>query len=260
MQLLTTLAGTGKLAGVVGSTGRTGLRLQARAAHSQPRTTSQQNARALTGSLAGTWRALSPARRQAWNRLATGSMSGVNLFTSCNRNLLTLGVSPILCAPGARPTFPPLTGFTVQPIYSASDLPRTLVSWVVTTQSALDGSFAAVLRATQCLSEAKANIRASDLRILAAVQQPVTPLFIPQAAWWNLFGEGQQQGQVTFTLNLVDLNTGYASAPVSCSAAYSVTPGVGPVAAYVTIEQDGVIIAVTEGITYEQSGVVIAAA
>ncbi len=260
MQLLTTLAGTGKLAGVVGSTGRTGLRLQARAAHSQPRTTSQQNARALTGSLAGTWRALTPAQRLAWNAAATGALSGVNLFTSCNRNLLTLGVSPILCAPGARPTFPPLTGFTVQPIYSASDLPRTLVSWVVTTQPALDGSFAAVLRATQCLSQAKANIRPSDLRILAAVQQPVTPLFIPQAAWWNLFGEGQQQGQVTITLNLVDLNTGYASTPVSCSAAYSVTPGVGPVAAYVTIEQDGVTIAVTEGITYEQGGVVIAAA
>ena len=260
MQLLTTLAGTGKLAGVVGSTGRAGIRLHARAAHSQPRTTSQQNARALTGSLAGTWRALSPAQRLAWDAAATGALSGVNLFTSCNRNLLTLGLTPIVCAPGAAPAFPPLSGFQVQPAYSAADLPRTLVSWVVTTQPALDGSFAAVLRATQCLSQAKANIRASDLRILAAVQQPVTPLFIPQAAWWYLFGEGQQQGQVTFTLNLVDLNTGYAGTPVSCSTAYSVTPGVGPVAAYVTIEQGGVIIAVTEGITYGQSGTVIAAA
>jgi hypothetical protein len=260
MQLLTTLAGTGKLAGIVGSTGRAGIRLHARAAHTQPRTANQQNARALTGSLAGAWRALTPAQRLAWNAAATGALSGVNLFTSCNRNLLTLGLTPIVCAPGAAPAFPPLSGFQVQPAYSAADLPRTLVSWVVTTQPALVGRFAAVLRATQCLSPAKASIRPSDLRVLAALPAAYTPLNVARAAWWALFGEGQQAGQVSFTLNLVDPDTGYAGPAVATSAPYLVTSSVTPVEGYVTIKQNGVIIATTTGITYEQGGTVIAAA
>jgi hypothetical protein len=66
MQILTTLAGSGTLGGVVGNRSPHGMRLSARTAHTQPRTPAQTMQRHRVGSMAGAWRALTPAEQGTW--------------------------------------------------------------------------------------------------------------------------------------------------------------------------------------------------
>ena len=258
MQLLTVTPGSGKLGGAVSTQTRTGSRLHARSARIQPRTTRQVAARALTGSLASAWRALSPLHRKAWNALASGSLSGVNLFTSCNRNLLTLGAPGILAAPNPRPTFPAIHAFTVTPIYTGASQPRALYAWQLDTTPELDGTFAVVVRATQCLSAAKGNIRASDLRIVAAAPGVPTPAFIPSASWFAVWGSGPTEGTVTFELNLVDSNSGFAAPRVRASSPYDATGTPLPIGWTTTIEQEGLVIALVPSQIFQQDGEPIA--
>jgi len=258
MQILPTLAGRGKLAGVVGSAGRAGAQLRARTARTQPRSASQQHNRALIGSLAALWRSLDDVERSQWNAIATGPASGYNTFVACTRNLLTIAAPYQIPTPGPRPTFPPLSGFTATGLYTAPTGQRGLYAWQIDTDPELTAEFGAVLRISQPLSYGRGNIRASELRIVATSQALDTPAYLPGLSWANVWGAGPQFGAVTFELNLVDPLTGFASSRVRCIASYEATSAIGPIPWTNFLQQGGLTIAETTDVFYEQGGVVIA--
>ena len=258
MQLLATLAGAGKLGGVVGTHGRAGAQLRARTARTQPRSVSQTHARALTGSVAALWRDLAPSDQAGWAALAENPQTGYSTFAACARNLLTIGLLPVPTPPGQRPTFPPILSFEVTPEYTSPALPRVLSTWLIDTVPTIPASFATVLRVTQCLSQAKANIRASDYRVAQTRSAAFENDSYTAAAWESLWGQGPSTGNVTFKLNLVDPLTGFASPAVNAFSFYTVTGPTPPPGGTVTLEQEEVPIAVTTGIVYEQDGTAIA--
>src|ERR1035441_5754835 len=98
MQLVSTYgAASGKAGGLVASHGRAGAQLRVHHLNRQPRSPSQLQARALTGSLAPAWKALTPTQQRSWAQLASTISrtdrlgqsfhpSGYTLFVSCNRN------------------------------------------------------------------------------------------------------------------------------------------------------------------------------
>lgn len=258
MQLSTTVPGRGILGGVVGTTGRAGAQLRARTPRTQPRSPRQQANRAIVGSLAALWRTLSAADQAAWNTVATGRASGVNIFTACARNLITIGAPDPLPFPAPRPAFPSLAGFAVTGIYTAPTGERALYCWQIDTTPELTAQFGAVLRATQILSYGKGNIRPSDLRIVATSPALDTPAFLPGASWQAVWGSGPQFGNITFELNLVDPLTGYASARARVTTNYSATSSIGPIPWANILQQGGLTIAETTDVIYEQGGVIIA--
>jgi hypothetical protein len=254
MQLHGAPPSSGKLGGAVATRTVFGTRLHLNRPHTQPRSPAQTNARALTGALAGIWRALPSQVQAAWALAAAPSHTGPQLFNSCNRTLMTLGLGPALLPPPPRPPFPSILGFTVTPLYSAPTLPRTLYAWQIDCAPELDGSAAGILRATQCLSPAKRSIRTSDLRIVAVASPLHTPVWLPAASWYKAWGAGPNQGLVTFTLTLVDPHTGIHGTPARASALYSATPTPTPTPWAVTYEQEGTAEAQTQGIVYTQDG------
>lgn len=221
MRVITSNPGSGTLGGVIGTHGRSGYSLSARSASTGSASKAKTNALAVVSALATQWRTLSASQQTGWAALASSSQTGYLLYISCNRNRSTLGLSPISEAPAARPALPALTGAVIVPFYSAATPPRSLRAWQIVTEPPLDGTYGLVARLTQSLSKAKANIRASDLRIVAAGQQTITPAFVPYSSWSNRWGDGPLEGLVTCELNLVDLPTGFAGTAVRASAVYS---------------------------------------
>jgi hypothetical protein len=166
MQLLSPFPGSGKLGGVVGSRGRAGYQLRARVASCNPRSSGQQQARARTGALASLWRSLPPGTRVAWDSLASGNQSGYNLFVANNRRLATLGVPSIVSPPRQIPSLPTLAPFTVAPIYDTNGGVTTLTAWALTFPFIGSHTYSLVLRASASLSQAKANLRPSDMPVV----------------------------------------------------------------------------------------------
>ena len=111
MRILTTLAGSGTLGGVVGNRTPHGLRLSARTAHTQPRTPAQTMQRHRLGSMAGAWRALSPAEQLQWAALGAlitrtntagtrYTLTGYQAFVSLTTKALT-AAAPLPVAAGS---------------------------------------------------------------------------------------------------------------------------------------------------------------
>src|SRR5271157_6009994 len=130
MQIISTIgAASGSAGGIVASVGRIGQQLRINKPARQPRSSTQQQARALTGSISAIWRLLTDAQRNGWSVLALAcprrdrlgqshTLSGYALFVSCNRNRLTLGVTaPLVTAP-ALPSIPPLASLAAVPTYT----------------------------------------------------------------------------------------------------------------------------------------------
>ena len=252
MQLVTTLPGSGKLGGVVATRGRIGAQLVIRAARSQPRSTSQNATRATIGALAAGWRALCAADKAAWNALANGSSSGVNLFTACNRRLMTIGAPGVLTAPGARPTFPPIANLTATVRATAEGPTAEIYAWEITTDPPIAPSFGLVLRSSACLSQAKASIRAGDLRITATAAHQGTPVFLPFTSWLRIWGAAQLLGNITFALNLVDLQSGFASPQVTTTTPTQAQASTPPLTWSTLVSQEGVTIAQIPETIFEQ--------
>src|ERR1039458_3312665 len=167
MQLVSTYgAASGKAGGLVASHGRAGAQLRVHHLNRQPRSPSQLQARALTGSLAPAWKALTPTQQRSWAQLASTISrtdrlgqsfhpSGYTLFVSCNRNLLTLGVGILRNAPAAAPSFPPLAWLTAAPLYASLDLPPILAGFAISYGPAVPLPRAGVLRGSAPLPGAR---------------------------------------------------------------------------------------------------------
>lgn len=222
-------AASGKAGGFVASHGRAGAQFRAHVVNRQPRSSSQLCARALTGSLAPAWRALTNAQRQGWSQLASSvlrtdalgqeqPLSGYALFVSCNRNLLTLGLDATLAIAPIAPTFPAIAAFSAAALYTAPPPENFLSAFALAWTPAALSPFAGLIRASATLSPARGNVRPSDLRIIAALN-PLPPggmdLF---DSWVTTFGTPPPIGTVTFSLNLVDPASGFASPAVRATA------------------------------------------
>ena len=240
--IVTNGAASGKAGGFVASRGRAGAQFRAHVINRQPRSSSQLCARALTGSLAPAWRAITNAQRQGWAQLASSvlrtdaflleqPLSGYALFVSCNRNLLSIGGAATITAPPTPPAFPALIYFTAAALYTAPPPENFLSAFALAWTPAGLSPFAGLIRASAALSPARGNVRPSDLRIIAALN-PLPPggmdLF---DTWVTTFGTPPPIGTVTFSLNLVDPASGFASpavratAPINAALPYPYIPG-----------------------------------
>jgi hypothetical protein len=227
--IVTNGAASGKAGGFVASRGRAGAQFRAHTINRQPRSASQLLARALTGSLAPAWRALTNAQRQGWAHLASTvlrtdahgqelPLSGYALFVSCSRNLLSIAGAIPNTAPPTTPAFPALTTFSATAIYTAPAPNNFLAGFALAWTTAALSPFAGLVRASAALSPTRGNVRPSDLRIIAALN-PLPPggmdLF---NTWVTTFGTPPPIGTVTFSLNLVDPASGFASPAVRATA------------------------------------------
>lgn len=250
---------SGKLGGIVARSGRAGAQLLPHRTNTQPRTPSQQNSRALIGSVAAAWRQLTAAQQANWSAAASLAQSGYTLFAATHRKLLTFEIASILQTPVQPPTFPPIASLTLTPTYTGVTPPVALVGWQLTPSPALTGNYAAIVRMTQPLSPAKGYIDSSDLRIVETYAVAPADPIVTAAVWQAVWGQGASTGQVTATLELVDLTSGYAAPAVSASSRYAVTPNYTPPGSTVLYDVNGIPIAVITGQTFEQEGTPIAA-
>ncbi len=222
-------AASGKAGGFVSSHGRAGAQFRAQVINRQPRSASQQQARALTGSLAPAWRALTNAQRQGWSQLApsvtrTDALgqdqppSGYALFVSCNRNLLSIGGAATIAAPPTPPAFPALINFTAAALYTAPPPENFLSAFALAWTPAALSPFAGVIRASAALSPTRGNVRPSDLRIIASLNPLPAGSVTVSDSWLSVWGAPPPTGTVTFSLNLVDPASGFASPAVRATA------------------------------------------
>lgn len=225
-------AASGKAGGFVASHGRAGAQFRAQVINRQPRSASQQQARAFTGSLAPAWRALTKAQRQGWSQLASSvlrtdalgqaqPLSGYALFVSCSRNLLTIGGGLPATAPPTPPAFPAIAAFSAAALYTAPPPDNFLAGFALAWSPATLSPFAGVIRASAALSPTRGNVRPSDLRIVAALNPlPLSGVNL-LATWITAWGAQPPNGTVTFSLNLVDPASGFASPAVRATAPFS---------------------------------------
>ena len=258
LSLLT--AASGRLSGVVATSGRTGAQLRAHTPRTQPRSPSQQTARALTGSLPAIWRRLAAADRAAWQASRNHARSGYTAFVASARNLATVGFPPVHRPLPPSAPIPPIHTLSAIPGYSQPSPPRYLTSFPVFIDPTIPPLYYAVIRATQGLSATKGNIRPSDLRVVAIM--PLTSGYSVDCytGWVAAWGGPVSSGTVTFQANLIDPATGLAGPPIRCSAYYSTPPVPDVQPGTVTILQNGTVIAVETNTVISFGGVPVAGA
>ena len=266
---LTSAATSGKMGGLVGSRGRAGHQLRAHIIPRQALTVSSSEARAITGGLPGLWRKLTPAEQSTWTDLAQSipardalgqllTLSGYALYIACNRRLITIGITEPLCAAPAGSSIPPIYGFTATPIYAAPPAAQTFSDIVLSTDTPLPSNFIPVLRASAAVSAARANIRASNLRVIqAGVTWPSEP-YSALALWQAVYGTAPPGGTITFELSLVDPASGLVGAPVRAAATYYPTQPPTPQVQTLTVKVEGVSVAVIPDSYIEVEGNTVA--
>lgn len=266
---LTGSLSSGKLGGLVGSRGRAGHQLRARIIPRQALTDSSSEARAITGGLPGLWRKLTTAEQNTWADLAQSipardtlgqllTLSGYALYIACSRRLLTIGITEPLCAAPAASSIPPIYGFTATPVYAAPGAAQNLTDIALSTAAPLPPNFLPVLRASAALSQTRAYIRPSNLRVIQAgvtwASQPYSAL----ALWQQVYGTTPPGGTITFELSLVDPVSGLVGAAVRAATTYSYTPTPPPIPGTLTVEVEGQTIAVIPDSYVEIEGEAIA--
>ena len=251
---LTGSLSSGKLGGLVGSRGRSGSQLRARIVPRQALTASSSEARAITGGLPAIWRLLTPAEHQSWAELAEDvpvrdalgqsvTLSGYALYIACARRLLTIGVTQQLQGAPAAPAIPAIYGFTAAPLYNPPGSASGLLDILLSTAAPLPPNFTPVLRASAALSPTRANIRASNLRVIEAGSEWPSEPHSALAPWLAVYGTAPPAGTITFELSLVYPASGLGGAAVRAAAPFSFTPTPPPTPGTVTVQVEGVTIA-----------------
>jgi hypothetical protein len=266
---LTGSLSSGKLGGLVGSRGRSGSQLRARIIPRQALTVSSSEARAITGGLPGLWRKLTPAEQNTWADLAQSipardalgqllTLSGYALYIACSRRLITIGVTEPLCVAPAASSIPPIYGFTATPIYAAPGAAQSLTDIVLATVAPLPPNYLPVLRASAALSQGRANIRPSNLRVIQAGATWGSQPYSALALWQQVYGTTPPGGTITFELSLVDPASGLVGAPVRAAATYYPTKPTPPPVQTLTVEVEGETVAVIPDSYIEVEGNTVA--
>jgi hypothetical protein len=164
-----------KIGGSVFARNRAGVYARALVAPVQPRTPSQQANRAIFASLTSAWKTLSAANRASWNTLAPSIIlkdslgqsympSGLQLYISCNRNLLQAGQSQIAHAPAGRPSFPDMRSQSLDILILEGSFDHA--DWIFNTGTLFSG-YTFVMRASKGFSPGVTFIGPANMRALS---------------------------------------------------------------------------------------------
>jgi hypothetical protein len=209
---------SGSLGGATGASNRGGNYLRSRVAPVQPRTTPQQNVRALLSSTSAGWRALTASNIAGWNSLAASitlkdslgnsyKPSGAQLYNALNINLVNIGSAVITTPPAGAPDFPDLLGITV----TATAGTPTLA--VVPGIGSAPTGFKFFVRASRQVS---AGISYGGQSLYRDVESFAATAFASlniEAAWVAKFGPLIAGQKIFVSVSLVHIASGFKSVP-----------------------------------------------
>lgn len=226
---------SGKLAGSVFSFNRAGAYVRSKGTTTNRRSMSQQLVRGRFGGLASTWPTLSEQDKASWNQLAsnypviqrdgtTKLLSGSQLFSSLNNNMLKIGSGP-----GFNTAAPPLGGAVINYLYApvfAADQSASTMTLDLTNAIAANTATQVVVYATSQLSSGITNPSPSAFRQIIVLPNNAigsgAPINImPEYA--AVFGGNVYAGkQIFLELEAVNSNSGEASARLRVSTIVTV--------------------------------------
>lgn len=208
------VAGSGKIGGHVAAKNSSGAYLRTKVTPVNPRTVDQISARARLGANAKTWGTITQAQRDAWNQNSVDfnsknvfgddiKLSGINVFSRLNNNLLLIG-EPIISAPPVAESF---AGPTVVSIVS------NVQGAVLTISPDFDVPVGAagVVRMTSPQSAGKKFVK-SEFRVIDIAPAGSAAPYDVAAAYIAKFGALPLEGQKVFVeVYVISKTTGIAS-------------------------------------------------
>jgi hypothetical protein len=212
-----------KIGGDVFARNRAGVYARARVSPTQPRTTSQQNNRALFASFATQWKTLSQTDIAGWNTLAStivlkdtlgGSYNptGFQLFVGNNRNLSFIGAANITTPPATKPNIAS-TDITLLSLTTSGGAPYD-------QRLGLSNGFAiatpnAIISMTAGLSPGVNFIPRWAYRRLAPPWANGGGVLLVLTNYAAVFGDWKLGSKIGVLVQPVDPATGFAGTPVS---------------------------------------------
>lgn len=208
------VAGSGKIGGHVASRNAGGAYFRTKVTPTNPRTVDQISARARLGANAKAWPLLTQGERDAWNATSTDfnsknifgdnmKLSGTNVHTRLNNNLLLIGESVITSPPIAAS----FAGPTVVSIVS------NVQGGVMTISPDFDVPVGAagVVRMTAPQSAGKKFVK-SEFRVIDIAPEGSAAPYDVAAAYITKFGALPLEGQKVFVeVYVISKTTGIAS-------------------------------------------------
>jgi len=207
-----------KAGGVVFTKGRTGAVIRRKVSPVQPRTQAQRNVRSAFTGLSKYWGAtLTDTERSGWTALAvanprkdqfgqTKTLTGLQMFQSCNRNLDTIGITTVLAEPPAALTAESPGTLTV--VATSGGTPALTVS-PATPNDASDK--AAVFAAAQV--SAGRTFIGKRYRFLASFSNTPAPPWDILAVYTAKFGALVSGKKVPILVKYIETATGGAGTP-----------------------------------------------
>lgn len=199
--------GRGKIGGHVASKNAAGAYFRTKVTPSNPQTSYQQNQRAAFTGLSQSWRALTPAQRNAWNS-AVGDFkktdvfgdiktpSGFNLYMRLNGNLVNIGQTKI--------TVPPLPSA----VFAFSALSLTAAEGaaeiVAVFADAIPAGTSIIVSATPAVSAGKNFVKSEFRQIKISTNTETSPADVA-IEWIAKFGTMAPAGSKIF-IKLLPVN------------------------------------------------------
>jgi len=214
------VAGSGKIGGHVAARNSSGAYLRTKVTPINPRTIDQIAARARLGANAKAWGVITQAQRDAWNSVSSDfnsknvfgddiKLSGINVFSRINNNLLLIGES-IISSPPLAESFAGPSTITVSSIVAGNVLE-------INPEFAVPAGSKGVVRMTSPQSAGKKFVK-SEFRVIDIAPALTGIPYDVSAAYIAKFGALPLEGQKVFAeVYLISITTGIASQRVSGS-------------------------------------------
>jgi hypothetical protein len=208
------VAGSGKIGGHVAAKNSAGAYLRTKVTPVNPRTTSQIEARSRLGSNAKAWGGITQAQRDAWNASSVDfnsknvfgdsiKLSGINVFTRINNNLLLIGEG-IISAPPVAQSFAGPTRVTLSSIVAGGIL-------TISPDFDVPVGSKGVVRMTSPQSAGKKFVK-SEFRVIDIAPEGSAAPYDVAAAYVAKFGALPLTGQKVFVeVYVISINSGIAS-------------------------------------------------
>ncbi len=208
------VAGSGKIGGHVAARNSSGSYLRTKVTPTNPRTVDQIAARARLGANAKEWGNITQAQRDAWNQNAVDfnsknvfgddiKLSGINVFSRLNNNLLLIGES-IISAPPTAERFAGPTTVSISSVVAGGVL-------TISPDFDVPVGAAGVVRMTAPQSAGKKFVK-SEFRVINIAPEGSAAPYDVSAAYVSKFGALPLEGQKVFVeVYVISKTTGIAS-------------------------------------------------
>lgn len=209
-----------KLNGTVFAKNRYGLYARTKVTPVNPRTTRQQQNRAVLGSNSSAWRGLTQNQRDAWIAAApnfpvqdifgnTHFLSGQALFVSLNNNLKNAGKSPLTLPP----TPAAMPSATLLSVAAAAGSPALTAAFDI---AATPSGYSVMFKATPNIIPSKLFVK-NRLRNIGVVAVSASSANL-LTAWQAQFGTLIEGQRISVEAFLINETTGQASTPSQATA------------------------------------------